>query len=330
MEILSFVAGYIDEAARILAVRHRRDRQTSPALPEAFEQPDNARGALKALLDKGAAGVAAVRRGRLAGYLLGTADFNLLRGRHVWIDYAGSAVAEGERVELYRDLYAAAATEWVKRGFFKHYAVVPSADSAAVDAWFRLGFGHEQVHGVVDLPAVSADILSPEDYEIRLATKADEDLVRSIATTIWEYQTKAPTWAVSPPEEIPELRDGYAELLGDAKVRFWLAVREQEILGYQVFWPNESATEDMMVPRSSISLGVGGTVPQARGKGIGTALVQRGLAEAAAAGFLHCTTDWRMTNLLSSRFWPRRGFRPIAYRLFRQVDPRIAWADGRE
>jgi hypothetical protein len=31
------------------------------------------------------------------------------------------------------------------------------------------------------------------------------------------------------------------------------------------------------------------------------------------------TTDWRAVNLLSSRFWPRRGFRPQYLRLYRSV-----------
>ena len=30
-------------------------------------------------------------------------------------------------------------------------------------------------------------------------------------------------------------------------------------------------------------------------------------------------TDWRMTNLLASRFWPRRGFRETFLRLYRSI-----------
>ena len=31
------------------------------------------------------------------------------------------------------------------------------------------------------------------------------------------------------------------------------------------------------------------------------------------------TTDWRMTNLLASRYWPRRGFRETFLRLYRSI-----------
>jgi hypothetical protein len=36
-------------------------------------------------------------------------------------------------------------------------------------------------------------------------------------------------------------------------------------------------------------------------------------------GFRSITTDWRSANLLSSRFRPRRGFRPTYLRLYRAV-----------
>ena len=36
-------------------------------------------------------------------------------------------------------------------------------------------------------------------------------------------------------------------------------------------------------------------------------------------GYPTMTTDWRMTNMLASRFWPKRGFRPTFVRLHRNL-----------
>jgi hypothetical protein len=36
-------------------------------------------------------------------------------------------------------------------------------------------------------------------------------------------------------------------------------------------------------------------------------------------GYECMVTDWRVTNLLASRFWPRRGFRPMFLRLYRSI-----------
>jgi hypothetical protein len=49
------------------------------------------------------------------------------------------------------------------------------------------------------------------------------------------------------------------------------------------------------------------------------ALVAHAFAWAAGHGYPVIRTDWRVTNLLASRFWPARGFRPVYLRLHRAV-----------
>jgi hypothetical protein len=40
---------------------------------------------------------------------------------------------------------------------------------------------------------------------------------------------------------------------------------------------------------------------------------------ARARGYPAMVTDWRVTNLLSSRFWPNRGFRTTFLRMYRAI-----------
>ena len=68
-------------------------------------------------------------------------------------------------------------------------------------------------------------------------------------------------------------------------------------------------------------LPVAATRPDARGTGLGVALVEDALHQAHLAGFETVELDWRSTNLLAARFWPRRGFRPTHLRLRRDVQP---------
>ena len=42
-------------------------------------------------------------------------------------------------------------------------------------------------------------------------------------------------------------------------------------------------------------------------------------AEDARDLYAAMVTDWRVTNLLASRFWPKRGFRPAFFRLYRSI-----------
>jgi len=64
---------------------------------------------------------------------------------------------------------------------------------------------------------------------------------------------------------------------------------------------------------------IAAVLPQARGLGAGRALGEAVLGWTRENGFASAVTDWRATNLLSSRTWPRLGFRPSFLRLHRRL-----------
>ncbi|MGH3255472.1 MAG: GNAT family N-acetyltransferase [Streptosporangiaceae bacterium] len=73
------------------------------------------------------------------------------------------------------------------------------------------------------------------------------------------------------------------------------------------------------LPDASGFLAFAAVVPHARGLGAGRALGEAVIAWTAQAGY-HCVaTDWRVTNLLSSRTWPRLGFAESFLRLHRLI-----------
>ena len=73
------------------------------------------------------------------------------------------------------------------------------------------------------------------------------------------------------------------------------------------------------VPSGAAFLGFAATLPEARGSGAGLALTNAGLDWAREQGYPVVVVDWRETNLLASRFWPRRGFRRTFLRLYRSI-----------
>ena len=72
-------------------------------------------------------------------------------------------------------------------------------------------------------------------------------------------------------------------------------------------------------PDSAGFLAFAAVLPDARGAGVGRALGTTVLDWAAAEGYPTVVTDWRATNLLSSRTWPKLGYRPTFLRLFRAI-----------
>lgn len=82
-----------------------------------------------------------------------------------------------------------------------------------------------------------------------------------------------------------------------------------------------------MTPDDVIVLDVAGTVYSQMGSGIGKKLMNEGCRIMKERGYGNIKTDWRITNLASSLFWPKCGFKPVAYRMARYIDKDYAWAN---
>ena len=59
--------------------------------------------------------------------------------------------------------------------------------------------------------------------------------------------------------------------------------------------------------------------PGHRRRGLGVALTEGVFSWAREHGYATIVVDWRVPNLLSSRFWPARGFRTSFVRLHRAI-----------
>jgi GNAT superfamily N-acetyltransferase len=262
---------------------------------------------LRPLAEEGKVGAEAVREGARVGRLVAALVVNDVRGRHAWAALEDHGLEPGENPDLYRDLYAAAGPEWVAANCLDHYVVVP-AEREVLDAWYSLSFAQQQVHGELALgPGARPE---PEGFTVRRGGPADLDAAMALAYTIFDHQARGPTWAGAPAPPEDEARASYAEYLATPGVAYFLAERDGEPLGHLAL---ERESD------SRVYLDIAATVSDARGLGVGTALTDLGLAWAYEERFRTCATDWRAANLLSARFWTRRGFRPTAYRLHRSI-----------
>lgn len=333
IQIIPFTEDLLPQAGTLLAQRHRRDRAVLPLLSPRFEDPEIARQAIQASLRREhGGGFAALVGGRLVAYLVGDMLIDNLWGRAAWVRTAGCAYDPEQSVEIIRDLYAALGERWVGYGVFTHFALVPTADPALVHTWFSLSFGIQQVHALASLAGKQALPHIPDGIEIRKAGSADRQRLEQMSDVIWKTQVKSPVWGVMMPETVRETARDWGALVDEEDVTVWLALADGETAGIQGYWPAESAVyaaaDNLHIPEDCVTLSVAGTREGMRGRGISTLLTRYGLAQAAAAGYTTCETDWRSANLLASRFWPRQGFQPVMYRLERRVDARIAWAKG--
>jgi GNAT superfamily N-acetyltransferase len=111
------------------------------------------------------------------------------------------------------------------------------------------------------------------------------------------------------------LRDG--AVVAWQRDRHRVAERNGVVAGHALLYRRTRG--DLRVPENSIDLALVVTRPDARGTGVGSALVAHALGLAHEHGFDAVTIDWRVVNLLADRFFRARGFRPTFVRLYRHV-----------
>lgn len=317
LEIHPFRADHLDESAVLLARRHAQHRHAEPSLPASYEEPDVARAAIEAIATADASGAVASRGGDIVGFLLGTPRESPTWGPNVWVEAEGHSVAQAEDA---RDLYGFAAARWVEEGRTSHYAVIPAGDDALVDAWFHLGFGLQHVHAITESPQEPLSIGLP-GVEIRPAAREDLDTLAELELTLPAHQMLSPVFSTLAPPSLAEARAEWEEDFGDPAFATFVAVQEGRVVGSAI---GCSVTQSglhtgIARPDHAAHLGFAAVREDARGAGVGRALGETVLDWAAAQGYPVVVTDWRATNLLSSRAWPRLGWRPAFLRLHRSV-----------
>jgi GNAT superfamily N-acetyltransferase len=314
LEIRPFSAEFVAPAGALLAERHRAHRAAEPLLPPQYEDPETAAAAVEGLGSaEDASGAVALRNGDVVGFLLGTRKSDETWGPNVWVEPAGHAVRVAEDL---RDLYAGAAARWFEEGRMRHYALVPAFDPPLVEAWARVGFGQQHAHGIREVPEATWPVGT------RLAEERDIDALVDQTPLLSDHQERSPVFAVGLRRETrEEIRADIATDLPKEEIGDLVFERDGRVVGAFQIAPVElaSAHSTLARPDGAAILGWAATEPAVRGSGAGLALTEASFAWARERGYDVMVTDWRVTNLLSSRFWPARGFRTTFLRLYRHI-----------
>lgn len=315
-----FQAAALDEAARLLAARHTAQRAIEPGLDPAFEEVATTRTAIEGLLaTDGATSAMATRGGALIGYVIGTPRAASW-GPNVWVEGAGHALAADE-TEVLRDLYASLATDWVAAGITSHYAVVPATDPLLMDTWARVGFGYMHTHAIREVPGPDEVLTPPPGVTVRLAERRDIAMLGRLELVLQEHQRASPVFSGAPMTPLEDAVNEFEEDFDDPRFTTFVVEHEELVVGSGVACSIVESSEHRGIvrPNDAGFLGFAAVLPEARGLGAGRALGEATMLWARDAGYATVVTDWRETNLLSSRTWPRLGFRPTFRRLFRAI-----------
>jgi GNAT superfamily N-acetyltransferase len=305
VDIVAFTDDHLDGAAAVLAERHAAQLAVEPLLPARTDfraQVENER--------EDATGVVALDGAEVTGFLLGKRREDPL-GPHVWSHVAGHAVREPE---LVRDLYAVAAEQWVEDGLTRHFVFVPAAREL-VEPWLRLSFGMSAALAARE--TAPAEPTEATGVVVRPSTPEETPVAAAYDRELHLHLERSPSFSGLTTADDQEYLDDWRNLHEEPEYTHFVAEHDGRIVGHLLLYRRPEG--DLRVPPQSIDLANALTEPSARGLGAGLALTEHAIGWAYEHGYRTMITDWRMTNLLASRFWPRRGFRETFLRLYRSV-----------
>jgi GNAT superfamily N-acetyltransferase len=321
-----FQAGDVPAAGALLAARHRAHRLSCPLLSPRYEDESAATAQIAAsFAQPGASGAVALQGGDIAGFVLGAPKDSPVWGPNVWVDAAGHAAAEPE---LVRDMYGLASARWVQESRTAHYVLVPASDEDLLRAWYRLGFGQQQAHAVrppgeppTNEPPAREQPAAQPRVVVRRAQRNDMPALARLEVELPRQHSLAPVFSPSPVPSYEECLAGWEEDFDDPVYATFVAELEGAVVGSGIGCPLEIAGghPPRTRPDHAGFLAFAAVFPHARGLGAGRALGEAVIAWTAQAGYECVVTDWRVTNLLSSRTWPRLGFKESFLRLHRLV-----------
>jgi len=269
--------------------------------------------------------VARGSRGRFGGYLAAAPAPDEPDGEDrtgttgALVAHGGHALHAGSETEALRELYAAVAERLVARGRTVHHVELPADDTVAM-AWFRLGFGLEQVRGVVPVKGSGRQPRGVEGLSIRRAGPADLAPIGRMAAESAAHRRQAAMFQPQSEEALARRRTRYADALADPACGAWVAVRRGEEAGMIVLTP---AAAGPFTSEGTAELAEAYVEPTARGEGVSRVLLATALAWAFGRGYRQLTAAWPSGSPLAAGHWPSLGFTPVTYRLCRVLDPRI-------
>ena len=291
-------------------------RKKHPLLPADYEDPAVALKEVTAAWEtEGASGAVLVEGDEITGYLLGAPKGSSVWGPNVWVERAGHAVRDPEKI---RDLYGDAATKWYEQGLTAHYALVPDdAEWSMPGSAWGSGLSMRTQYGPCRLRPYAAH----PGLEVRRAGRGDIPVLAELDLVLPQHQGLSPVFSAG---EVPTLEEALAEWeesvddpdVCDVCCR---AQQQGDRVSIGCSLEKSSAHSGLAQPDNAGFLAYAAVFPRARGMGAGRALGEAVLNWSAEAGYDCIATDWRVTNLLSSRAWPSLGFVQTFHRLHRML-----------
>lgn len=274
------------------------------------------RNVLIDLLNEESIGIGAFIQDELVGYIVGEVKNYKGKEKSIEVPYEGIAVLSAYSMNLIRELYAKISVLWKRNGFLKHKICVPLGQEEYLKAFMQLSFSIDQVYAGLKISDYQPFGIET-DVNIRLIEQDDKKNLGEMSSIILDDYCESPTYLTITKEMRQRTKLAFENLINEDDIIMFIAEKNKETLAFQEY---EFVKPSLMIPNSSIELCTAGTFPSYKNMGIGKTLMDYSVDYLKALGYEFIITDWKATSISASIFWPKCGFKPIAYRMSRVIE----------
>ena len=228
------------------------------------------------------------------------------------LGYASHAAAAGREYDVYREMYAALADDFVSRGYFDHNVYVAPRDAAVIEAFSSLGFGRTVVAGLRGVEPVEG---APAAGAVQMhqASAEDAEVIFSLNDELNRHHARAPIfWPHLARDAGEQPRDAARAAEGSRRERALGGVRGRQA-GRHEHVHGAASVSPLLSPEKTIYLFQGIVSREGARGGVGTAILSHGAEWAREQGYEHIALHFASPNLSGARFWQSSGFVPVEY-----------------
>ena len=307
----------VESAGGLVAREHAAARRSHPALPASYDSAEACTAVLKGLLDSGYSGVVVVEDGRVLAVMTGMVRDSRIVGSYLRLPADGFAVdpdlADPTRVLALA--YGELAPRFIAAGVLHHYLTHVSLPPLS-EAVSNLAFARNACYAV--RPA--APRRGSTAVGVRAGDVEDLDTIARLSLVELRHRSTSPLFGVPDSRSVADLVEQH-RALHDAGAIHLLATLDGQDVGLLTIELTSPA------PRLYVDaepyIGPTATLPEARGRGVGHALVDAALDWAQGHGYRWVSVDFQPANPLSRPFWLGAGFRPTGYGVLRTIDAEL-------
>ena len=198
LEITRLNEEHLEDAAVLVSSRYGRLLEQEPLLPHRYRDVSNLLPLLHNIHSAGP-GVAAVRDGRLVGFLAGWLMPSFRGKRSAFSpEWANAADLEDSQT-IYEEMYSCLAADWVADSFVAHYISLFANDPNAIRAWHWLSFGMLSVDAIRSLQPIEG---VDAQINIRRAKLQDLEQILTLNDELRQYMKGPPVYFIA--EELSE------------------------------------------------------------------------------------------------------------------------------